>query len=62
MIAGGEVEQQVQAVQILSAVSQAKRDFKAGRLSREQFFETVDDLGVAWRALFRGYALLEEEA
>lgn len=49
---------QAEAISILAAVARAKHDHRAGNVSREDYFLTVDDLGVAWRALFRGHELL----
>lgn len=55
---GVSAETQAEAISILAAVTNAKRDHLAGTVSKEDYFLTVDDLGVAWRALFRGHALL----
>jgi hypothetical protein len=53
-----DAEHAVEAGSILAAVSQAKRDHQAGKVSKEDYLLTVDDLGVSWRSLFRVHALL----
>jgi len=53
-----DAERQAAATRVLTAVTQARTDHKDGKLTREEYFQTVDNLGVEWRSLFREQSLL----
>jgi len=46
------------ANRVLTAVTQARTNHKDGKLTREEYYQMVDNLGVEWRSLFRAQSLL----
>lgn len=53
-----DTERHDAATRVLTAVTQARIDHKDGKLTREEYFQAVDNLGVEWRSLFREQSLL----